>query len=127
MNIQNKIVDWIKDYAEKNKRKTLVVGISGGIDSSVVSTLCAMTKLPTIAVSMPINQIESQHDLSMDHGEWLEDKFDNVVEKGKDFFEDLKNKDIKAVEEAKKEIENELKPKTEEKSARERLKDKGLM
>ena len=78
MNIQNKIVDWIKDYAQNNKRKTLVVGISGGIDSSVVSTLCAMTKLKTIVVSMPINQIESQHDLSMDHGEWLEDKFNNV-------------------------------------------------
>ena len=57
MSIQNKIVDWIKDYAQNNKRKTLVVGISGGIDSSVVSTLCAMTKLPTIAVSMPIAQL----------------------------------------------------------------------
>lgn len=77
-NITNKIVEWIKEYAEVNNRKTLVVGISGGIDSSVVSTLCAMTKLRTIAVSMPINQIESQHDLSMDHGEWLLDKFDNV-------------------------------------------------
>ena len=38
-NISNKIVEWIKEYAEKNNRKTLVVGISGGIDSSVVSTL----------------------------------------------------------------------------------------
>ena len=79
MSIQNKIVDWIKDYAEKNKRKTLVVGISGGIDSSVVSTLCAMTKLPTIAVSMPIAQLSEQHDLSMEHGSWLENKFINVT------------------------------------------------
>ncbi|MBF8149970.1 YqkE family protein [Winogradskyella sp. F6397] len=57
----------------------------------------------------------------------LEDKFDDVVEKGKDFLEDLKNKDNKAVEEAKKEIENEPEAKMNEKSARERLKDKGLM
>ena len=70
--LTNKIVAWLKEYAEKNNRKTLVIGISGGIDSSVVSTLCAMTKLKTIVVSMPINQIESQHDLSIEHGEWLE-------------------------------------------------------
>tara|TARA_B100001248_G_scaffold22241_1_gene14812 strand:- start:1883 stop:2608 length:726 start_codon:yes stop_codon:yes gene_type:complete len=76
--LQNEISDWIKDYAKSNNRKTLVVGISGGIDSAVVSTLCAMTKMPTIAVSMPINQIEDQHDLSIDHGNWLESKFKNV-------------------------------------------------
>ncbi|WP_178988006.1 hypothetical protein [Winogradskyella schleiferi] len=57
----------------------------------------------------------------------IEDKLDDVVEKGKDFLEDLKNKDNKAVEEAKKEIENEPEKKMNEKSARERLKDKGLM
>ena len=73
------IVNWIKTYAKENKRKTLVVGISGGIDSAVVSTLCAMTKLPTIAVSMPIAQLSEQHDLSMDHGNWLENKFTNVT------------------------------------------------
>ncbi|OUV98595.1 MAG: NAD(+) synthase [Betaproteobacteria bacterium TMED156] len=77
--LQNRISDWIKSYAKENNRKTLVVGISGGIDSAVVSTLCAMTKMPTIAVSMPINQIESQHDLSMDHGNWIENKFNNVT------------------------------------------------
>ena len=62
--LQDKISNWIKTYAKEHNRRSLVVGISGGIDSSVVSTLCAMTKMPTIAVSMPINQIESQHDLS---------------------------------------------------------------
>ncbi len=62
-----------------HNRKALVVGISGGIDSSVVSTLCAMTGLQTYAVSIPINQIESQHDLSMDHGSWLEENFKNVT------------------------------------------------
>ena len=77
--LQDKISNWIKTYAKDNNRKSLVVGISGGIDSAVVSTLCGMTKMPTIAVSMPINQIESQNDLSMDHGNWLESKFKNVT------------------------------------------------
>jgi len=76
--LKNQIADWIKLYAKSNNRKTLVVGISGGIDSSVVSTLCAMTKMKTIVVSMPINQLEAQHDLSIAHGEWLENKFSNV-------------------------------------------------
>ena len=75
----DKISKWIKDYALEHKRKSLVIGISGGIDSAVVSTLCAMTKMKTIVVSMPINQIESQHDLSIEHGEWLQDKFNNVT------------------------------------------------
>ncbi|MEH6536086.1 MAG: hypothetical protein V7719_06820 [Psychroserpens sp.] len=59
--------------------------------------------------------------------ESLEDKFENVVEKGKEFIEDLKTKDAKVVEEVKEEIKTEPKPKTDEKSARDRLKDKGLM
>ena len=74
----DKISAWIKDYALTHKRKSLVVGISGGIDSAVVSTLCAKTGLPVYAVSMPIAQIEEQHDLSMDHGQWLTDNFINV-------------------------------------------------
>tara|TARA_Y100000590_G_scaffold280562_1_gene315209 strand:+ start:3868 stop:4626 length:759 start_codon:yes stop_codon:yes gene_type:complete len=77
--MKDKISKWIKDYALDHNRKALVVGISGGIDSSVVSTLCAMTGLQTYAVSIPINQIESQHDLSMDHGSWLEENFKNVT------------------------------------------------
>ena len=73
-----KIVNWIKTYAQQNERVSLVVGISGGIDSAVVSTLAAMTGLKTHVVSMPIKQIESQHDLSIKHGKWLEKKFNNV-------------------------------------------------
>ena len=72
------IVHWIKTYAHQNKRQALVVGVSGGIDSSVVSTLAAMTGLKTHVVSMPVKQIESQHDLSIAHGKWLEKKFNNV-------------------------------------------------
>ena len=56
----------------------MVIGISGGIDSSVSSTLSAMTGLKTIVLSMPINQIESQHDLSLKHQEWLKKNFNNV-------------------------------------------------
>ena len=77
--LQKRIVEWIKQYAKDNNRETLVIGISGGIDSSVVSTLCAMTKMKTIAVSLPLNQIEEQHDLSMDHGDWLSNKYKNVT------------------------------------------------
>ena len=78
MNLSKEISDWIKQYAKDNKRKTLVVGISGGIDSAVVSTLCAMTGLPVYAVSMPIAQLSEQHDLSIEHGDWLTNKFINV-------------------------------------------------
>lgn len=72
------IVNWIQKYAVDANLKTLVIGISGGIDSAVVSTLCARTGLTTIAVSMPIHQRSELHDLSMRHGEWLTSKFPNV-------------------------------------------------
>ena len=54
------------------------MGISGGIDSSVVSTLCASTGRKTIVLTMLIKQIKSQHDLSLKHANWLKDKFKNV-------------------------------------------------
>jgi len=74
------ISDWIINYVNSmpKKAKSLVIGISGGIDSSVSSTLSAMTGLKTIVLSMPINQIESQHDLSLKHQEWLKKNFNNV-------------------------------------------------
>ena len=74
------IKDWILNYVNSMSKKaqSLVIGISGGIDSSVTSTLCAMTSLKTIVVLMPIKQIASQHDLSLKHKKWLKDKFKNV-------------------------------------------------
>jgi NAD+ synthase len=72
------IVRWIKGYVCEHKIKTLVVGVSGGIDSAVVSTLCAQTGLPTVAVSMPIKQSQATHDLSQQHCEWLISNYDNV-------------------------------------------------
>ena len=76
----NFISNWIKDYANNmpSKAQSLVIGISGGIDSSVSSTLSAMTGLKTIVLSMPIKQKSYQHDLSLKHQEWLVNKFDNV-------------------------------------------------
>ena len=74
------IKDWIFNYVNSmpKKAQSLVIGISGGVDSSVTSTLCAMTGIKTIVVSMPIKQIASQHDLSLKHNKWLKDKFKNV-------------------------------------------------
>ena len=86
MNVEkraNIIKDWIDNYCKKTSfySKSLIIGISGGIDSSVVSTLCALTGRKTIVLSMPIKQIKSQHDLSVKHGEWLSSKYKNVEHK----------------------------------------------
>ena len=74
------ISNWIKNYVDQmpNKAQSLVIGISGGIDSSVSSTLSAMTGLKTIVLTMPIKQKETQHDLSLKHQDWLLKKFKNV-------------------------------------------------
>ena len=74
------ISNWIKNYVDQmpNRAQSLVIGISGGIDSSVSSTLSAMTGLKTIVLTMPIKQKENQHDLSLKHQEWLTKKFKNV-------------------------------------------------
>ena len=86
MNVEkraNIIKNWIENYCknESFQPKSLVIGISGGIDSSVVSTLCGLTGRKTIVLTMPIKQIKSQHDLSIEHGKWLTSKFKNVEHK----------------------------------------------
>ena len=83
MDVSKKVIfikDWILNYVNSmpTKAKSLVIGISGGIDSSVSSTLSAMTGLKTIAISMPIKQQSNQHDLSLKHQEWLKKNFKNV-------------------------------------------------
>ena len=96
----NIITEWINNYCDSAsyKPKSLVVGISGGIDSSVVSTLCANTGRKTIVLTMPIKQIKSQHDLSLSHAKWLKEKYSNVehhlIEMDKIFnsFSDVLNK-----------------------------------
>jgi len=74
------IKSWILDYCKSMLKEpdSLVVGISGGIDSSVTSTICALTGKKTIVLSMPIKQIKEQQDLSLKHQEWLKGKFKNV-------------------------------------------------
>ena len=63
------ISNWIKEYANLNSPNSfeLVVGVSGGVDSAVTSTLCAKTGILTHVVSMPIKQNPKQHDLSLEH------------------------------------------------------------
>jgi NAD+ synthase len=83
MNSDKKITyisNWIKEYAISlpYTPPSLIIGVSGGIDSAVTSTLCAKTGFKTIAVSMPIKQNQSQHELSVRHLKWLQDKFTNV-------------------------------------------------
>ena len=83
MNAKEKIKyisNWIDDYVKNMpvSAKSLVIGISGGIDSSVASTLSAMTGLKTIVLCMPIKQHKSQHNLSIKHKDWLMKNFSNV-------------------------------------------------
>jgi NAD+ synthase len=74
------ITGWILDYCSKMTKKpdSLVVGVSGGIDSAVVSTICAASGMKTFALSMPIRQIQKQDDLSKVHCKWLAANFKNV-------------------------------------------------
>ena len=76
----NFIVDWIKSYVTNISKQpvSLVIGVSGGVDSALTSTLCAKTGLRTIAISMPIKQNLSQHDLSLRHLDFLKNNFSNV-------------------------------------------------
>ena len=76
----NFIKNWIQDYVDKmpTKAKSLVIGVSGGIDSSVSSTLCALTGMKTIVLSMPIKQKNEQYNLSLKHQVWLKSNFKNV-------------------------------------------------
>ena len=76
----NYIKKWIINYCKSMPKEadSLVIGISGGIDSSVTSTICALTGKKTIILSMPIKQIKEQKELSLKHQDWLKNKFKNV-------------------------------------------------
>jgi NAD+ synthase len=77
--LETRIVSWLKDYALENNIKSFVIGVSGGIDSAVSSTLAAKTGLPVYAIGMPIHQKEQQETLSDAHLEWLQTNFSNVI------------------------------------------------
>ncbi len=72
------IVNWLKEYAKNAGVNGFVVGVSGGIDSAVTSTLCAKTGLPVLCLEMPIHQAESQVSRALNHIQWLQDNFSNV-------------------------------------------------
>ena len=83
MNLDKKIEhisNWIKEYISSLnfQSPSLIIGVSGGIDSAVTSTLCCKTGFRTIAVSIPIKQNALQHDLSLKHLDWLNANFNNV-------------------------------------------------
>ena len=77
--LSDRIVKWLGDYAISYNIKAFVIGVSGGIDSAVSSTLAAKTGLPVYAIGMPIHQKEEQESLSDAHLAWLESNFSNVI------------------------------------------------
>ncbi|NBL64738.1 NAD(+) synthase [Flavobacterium sp. NST-5] len=78
-NIANHIINWLRDYALNAKVNGFVVGISGGVDSAVTSSLCAATGLPTLCVEMPIHQAESHVSRAKEHIAQLKSRFSNVT------------------------------------------------
>ena len=76
MSLKNDISFWIKDYVNNNNLDSLVIGVSGGIDSAVTSTLCAMTGKKTVVIMMPLHS--SKMSLSKGHANFLSKQFDNV-------------------------------------------------
>ncbi len=73
------IVNWINDYANKANINGFVIGVSGGIDSAVTSTLCAKTGKEVLCLNMPIHQAKSQFDRSNEHIDWLKTNFGNPI------------------------------------------------
>src|SRR5215213_6793130 len=76
--VNQHIVNWLKEYALKAKVNGFVIGISGGVDSAVTSTLCAQTGLTTLCIEMPIYQDSSQVNRGREHIEQLKQRFPNV-------------------------------------------------
>ena len=72
------IVEWLKTYADTAKVNGFVIGVSGGVDSAVTSTLCALTGLEVLCVEMPIHQAESHVSRAQEHIEQLKSRFPNV-------------------------------------------------
>jgi len=76
--VVNHIVNWLKEYAISAKMNGFVIGISGGIDSAVTSTLCAKTGLDLLCLEMPIHQEISQVSRALNHIEWLKENYSSV-------------------------------------------------
>lgn len=76
--VVNHIVNWLTDYLKNSNMNGFVVGVSGGIDSAVTSTLCSLTNAPVLCLEMEIHQDPHQVSRAKQHIDWLENKFDNV-------------------------------------------------
>ncbi len=76
--VNDLIVAWLKNYAITAKSNGFVIGISGGIDSAVTSTLCAQTGFPVLLVEMPIHQVENQVNRGREHIKQLKNRYENV-------------------------------------------------
>lgn len=72
------IVHWLDNYSVQSRTNGFVVGISGGIDSALTSTLCALTGKPVICLNMPIHQFKAEYDRGHEHIQWLKHQFSNV-------------------------------------------------
>lgn len=102
--VNTHIVEWLKNYAANAKVNGFVIGISGGVDSAVTSTLCAQTGLKVLCVEMPIHQAESQVNRGKEHIEQLKKRFPNVSDVQTDLtgvFESFKSAVPKTEDEAK--------------------------
>jgi len=77
--VKDHIVNWLSEYADKSNTKGFVIGISGGIDSALTSTLCALTGMKTILVEMPIHQDPLQVSRGQEHINWLKSNFNNCT------------------------------------------------
>lgn len=76
--VSDHIVEWLKNYSDRSRTSGFVVGISGGIDSAVTSTLCAMTGRRVMVLNMPIRQFKNEFDRSSEHIAWLKENFINA-------------------------------------------------
>lgn len=77
--ISKHITNWLQEYSNQSNTKGFVVGISGGIDSAVTSTLCALTGKNVLCLLMPIHQHKAEFKRSTEHVEWLKSEFRNVI------------------------------------------------
>lgn len=103
-NVTDYIVEWLKEYATNAKVNGFVIGISGGIDSAVTSTLCAKTGLEVLCVEMPIHQAASQVSRGQEQISFLMENFSKVTSTVVDLtatFEDFKKRMPPATESAK--------------------------
>ena len=98
--VENHIISWLTSYLKESSLHGFVIGVSGGVDSAVTSTLCAKTGFPTLLLNMPIHQKSKQFDRSNDHIKWLKSKYKNVSSQELDLssvlnsFSDVLNSNI---------------------------------